>query len=204
MTDKNKYFYTDHMWYDDAKYRPEVQLQNDGYFRWSYKMDKYHDRQMFKRLFKIFAIISAAGFIGGVLMASVPMNVLRQHPHSYQSLMLKYQLLYGIAGYAMIFAIFAVIMGLVRLIEGGPAQLWYQLNEDIVQIKPSGKGSGVNFLEDVKRVELYPEVNEIRLVSRWGKAPVMVRAEDYELIKEFILAHVPAGTPASVISVNRM
>lgn len=197
MTDRGKYFYTDHMWYDDAKYRPEVQFHDDGYFRWEYKMDKYHDQQMYKKLFMIFAIISIGGFIGGFLMASIPMGVLRQHPHSYQTLMLKYQLLYGIAGYAMVFALFAAIVGLVRLIEGGPSTFWYQLNEDIIQIKPSGRGSGVNYLEDVKRVELYPEVNEIRLISRWGKVQVMVRAEDYKWIKEFILAHVPAGTPSS-------
>ena len=198
MTDRNKYFYTDHMWYDEKKYRPEVQLHDDGYFRWEYKLDKYHDQQMYKKLFTIFAIISIGGFVGGFMMATIPMNVLRQNPHSYQSLMLKYQLLYGAAGYAMVFALFAVISGLVRLIERGSSKFWYQLNEDIVQIKPSGKGSGVNFLEDVKRVELYPEVNEIRLISRWGKAQVMVRAEDYDMIKDHILAHVPDQCPVQL------
>ena len=105
--------------------------------------------------------------------------------------MLKYQLLYGAAGYVTFLGFFVLIIGLVRLMEGGPSVYWYQMNEDILQIEPSGKGSGVRFLQDMKRVELYPEVNEIRLISGWGKTPVLVRPEDYELVKDHILAHVP-------------
>ena len=65
------------------------------------------------------------------------------------------------------------------------------MNEDIIQIKPSGKGSGVSFWENIKRVEVYREVNEIRLFERWGKTPVLVRGEDFDLILQHILAHVP-------------
>ena len=193
MADRNKLYFTDRMWYDENKYRPEVRLHEDGFYRWRYTMDKYHDRKMYKTMFTVFAIISLGGFVGGFLWASVPAEVLRQNPGRYPALLLKYQLLYGLAGYAVLFTLFALVIGLVRLIEGGPSKYWYRLNEDIVQIQPSGRGSGIHFLEDVDRVELYPEVNEIRLFFRPGKCPVLVRAEDYELVKDHILTHIPAS-----------
>lgn len=194
MADRKKNYYSDKMWYDENKYRPEVMLHEDGFYRWRYTLDKYHDREMYKKLFRIFALIAIGGFIFGFLIAKVPPDRLRQNPRSYQTLMLKYQLLYGAAGYVTAFVFFALIIGMVRLMEGGPSAYWYQMNEDILQIEPSGKGSGVRFLQDMKRVELYPEVNEIRLISGWGKTPVLVRPEDYELVKDHILAHVPEET----------
>lgn len=191
MADRKNYLFPGTMWYDEDKYRPEVRLQADGYYRWRYTLDKYHDRKMYKTMFTVFAIISIGGFVGGFLWASVPAELVRQNPDRYPAILLKYQLLYGLAGYAILFALFMLVIGLVRLIEGGPSNYWYQLNDDIIQIQPSGRGSGIHFLEDVKRVELYPEVNEIRLICGWGKCPVLVRTEDYELVKEHILARVP-------------
>ena len=48
MADRKKYYYSDKMWYDENKYRPEVRLHEDGFYRWRYTMDKYHDREMYK------------------------------------------------------------------------------------------------------------------------------------------------------------
>ena len=39
-------------------------------------------------------------------------------------------------------------------------------------------------------MEEYQNKNEIRLITRWGKCPVLVRPEDYALIKDHILAHI--------------
>ncbi len=191
MAEKNNYLFTDRMWYDENKYRPEVRPDADGFYRWRYTLDKYHDRNMYKTMAVVFGIISIGGFVGGFLWARVPAELVRQNPGRYPVLLLKYQLLYGLAGYALLFAIFALVMGLVRLIEGGPSVYWYRMNDEIVQIQPSGRGSGIHFLEEVKRVELLPDVNEIRLISRWGKCPVLVRKEDYEFVKDHILANVP-------------
>ena len=182
----------DQMWYDEEKYRPEVRFDEDGFYRWRYTLDKHHDREMYKRLFIISALISIGGFVFGFWAAEVPMGQLRRNPDSYMTLKLKYQLLYGVLGYAGMFALFALIIGLVRLMEGGSSTLWYRMNHEIIQIKPSGKGSGINALADVKRVELKPEINEIRLVTKWGKVQVLVRSEDYGQIRDHILTHVSA------------
>ena len=65
------------------------------------------------------------------------------------------------------------------------------MNDEFVQIQPSGRASGITRFAEVKRAELYPDTNEIRLISRWGKCPVLVRREDYTQIKDHILPHLP-------------
>ena len=37
----------DLMFYDEKIYRPEVRLGDDGFYRWRYQMDSYHDRKRY-------------------------------------------------------------------------------------------------------------------------------------------------------------
>lgn len=194
--DRTKYFYTDKMYFSPEVFKPEVRLDEDGFYRWMYKLDPYHDREMYKLLLKIWAFISLCGIVMGYLLADmewpVPIAVIRESGYShYQMMKFVHGILFGLLGYAVFFAAGLLITGLVRLIDGGPAKYWYQTNEHIIQIKPSGKGSGVSFFEDLTRIEVFREVNEIRLFQRWGKTPVLVRHEDFDLILQHILAHVP-------------
>lgn len=190
MTDKNQIF-GDKMYYDEAVYQPQVHLDSEGFYRWRYQLDKYHDRQMYQLLLKICAGISLIGFVGGFFYARRPLNVLRQDPSRYQTLLWQNRILYAGLGYAAFFVVGLLIIGLVRLMEGGPSMYWYRMDNEFIQIKPSGKGSGINSFSNVKRVTLSPEVNEIRLICRYGKCPVLVRSEDYEFVKKHILRNVP-------------
>lgn len=196
MADLNQ-ISSDRMFYDENKYTPEVRPDEDGFYRWSYTLDRHHDRQMYRLLLIIWAVIAVGGAVIGFLLAKVPPELIRQDPSGYQNLLTERRILYAILGYAAFFAIGLLITGLIRLTEGGPSTFWYRMNGDFVQIQPSGKGSGVNLFSEVKRIEFYPEVNEIRLISRWGKGPVLVRHEDYALIREHILKHVPEKTTVS-------
>ena len=195
-------YYSDKMFYDENKYPLEVRLDEDGYYRWRCVLDDYHDRKTQQFQIKYWAIFSIIGAIAGYLYANVPLSVLREDPSRYHSLLFQRRLLYSFLGYAALFALGMVIMGLCRLIESGPAKYWYKMNDEFIQIKPSGKGSGACPFDEVKRIELYPQVNEIRLITRWDKCPVLVRPEDYELVKDHILAHVPEGVPSTVMRVK--
>ena len=145
---------------------------------------------MYTLLLKIFALISIGGSILGILLAEVPPEQIRQDPSRYQSLLTGRQILYAILGYAAFFTFGLLLAGLMRLIEGGPSTYWYRMNNEFIELQPSGRGSGVTFFKDVKHVEEYQDKNEIRLITRWGKCPVLVRPEDYALIKDHILAHI--------------
>lgn len=190
MADRNQIF-SDKMYYDEAVYQPQVHLDSEGFYRWRYRLDIYHDRKMYQLLLKICAGISLIGLVGGFFYARVPLSVLRQDPSRYQTLLWQNRILYALLGYAAFFVVSLLMIGLVRLMEGGPSQYWYRMNAEFIQIKPSGKGSGINTFSEVKRVTLSPSVNEIRLISRWGKCPVLVRSEDYEFVKKHILRNIP-------------
>ena len=190
MNDPEQYF-SDKMFYDENVYRPEVRLDEDGFYRWRCTMDKYHDRQMYRFMLKFWVVFAIAGAVTGFLLAKAPAGLIRQDPSRYQSLLTQRRLIYALLGYAVFLAGGLAITGLVRLMDGGPSTLWYRMNNEFVQIQPSGRGSGINFFSEVKRAELYPDVNEIRLFSRWGKGPVLVRREDYEAVKAHILANIP-------------
>ena len=183
--------FSDHMFYDENVYKPEVRMDENGFYRWRYTLDKHHDRKMYRFLIKFWAIFALCGSVMGFLYAGVPAEIIRKDPSRYFHELWMRRILYAAAGYAVFFAGGLVITGLVRLIEGGPSKYWYRMNDEFVQIRPSGKGSGLNSFSEVKRVELYPSVNEIRLISRWGKCPVLVRREDYEMVKDHLLSRIP-------------
>ncbi len=189
--------FTDQMFYDKNIYRPEVRLDEDGFYRWGCILDKYHNRKMYGFLIKFWAVFALCGLVMGYLLAQGPIEVLRVDRSRYQAILTQRRIFYAIAGYAAFFAVGLLITGLVRLIEGGPSRYWYRMNGEFVQIKPSGKSSGVNLFKEVKRVELSPNVNEIRLISAWGRCPVLVRAEDYALVKDHILTHIPETAKVS-------
>ena len=182
---------SDKMFYDENVYQPIVRLGEDGFYRWRYDLDKYHERKMYRFLLKFFAIFSLAGVVLGVLLARVPADVIRQDPSQYQTMLTQRRLLYALLGYAAFFAVGLLITGLVQLLSGGATTWWYRMNDEFIQIQPSGRTSGINPFAEVKWVELYPDINEIRLISRWGKCPVLIRREDYIKIKEHILANIP-------------
>lgn len=183
---------SDRMFYDETIYQPGVRLGEDGFYRWRYDLDAYHSRKMYRFLLKFFAIFSLAGAVFGFLLARAPVDVIRQDPTQYQTVLTERRLLYALLGYAAFFAAGLLITALVRLLSGGASRWWYRMNDEFVQIQPSGRTSGITRFAEVKRADLYPETNEIRLISRWGKCPLLMRAEDYDLIKTHILAHVKA------------
>ena len=195
------------MFFDPEVYKPEVKLCGDGFYRWMYTLDQYHDRQMYRLLRKIWAVIAIGGLVLGFLLADgqwpVPVSLIREDYSRYKMLQMTHRIIFALAGYAAFFAFGLLLSAFIRLIDHGPATYWYRANEDIVHIEPSGKGSGIVFLENVSRIELYREVNEIRLFSPGGKTPVLVRAEDYETILQLILSHVPGSAAVEERSVQR-
>ena len=170
--------FNDRMFFDEEKYPLEIRKDGDGFYRWRYKLDEYHDRKEYSFLIKFWLIFAIAGFILGILIGSKSFS----------------PLLCGIGGFAVFFIFGLLISGLIRLMDGGPSLRWYRMNDEFVQIQPSGKGSGISHFEIVRKVFLDPEHNEIKMSTRYGPAYVFGRKEDFELLKTHILACVPEGT----------
>ena len=100
MNDPEQYF-SDKMFYDENVYRPEVRLDEDGFYRWRCTMDKYHDRKMYSFMLKFWAVFAIAGAVMGFLLAKAPAELIRQDPSRYQSLLTQRRLLYALPGYAV-------------------------------------------------------------------------------------------------------
>ena len=164
--------------HDENKYRAEVRLDDDGTYRWSYRYDRYHDRKMYRMLLWINAGIAVCGFIAGFLLKGF---------------------VCGLLGYAAFFAAGCLILALIRLMEGGSSLNWFEMTDEYVMVQPSGRGSGINRFSEVRSVIPDEEHNEIRMRSRFGRCSVLVRHEDFPLVRDHILSHVPEsaviGTP---------
>ena len=109
VMDRSKYFYTDKMFFSPEKYKPEVRLDDDGYYRWMYTLDPYHDKQMYKLLIKIWAWISLCGIVMGYLLSEiewpVPVAVIRESGYShYRMMRMTRGILFALLGYAVFFA----------------------------------------------------------------------------------------------------
>lgn len=172
---------TDRMIFDENRYPSEVRMDSDGFYRWRCKLDRYHDRKEYLFIIRFWLIFACAGIIPGVLMGSSAGQAV----------------LYGIAGFAVFLLIGALITGFIRLIDGGPSLRWYRMNDSFVQIQPSGKGSGISYFAQVRKVLLDEAHNEIRLVTRWGNAYLFCRTEDYKTLRSHVLQSVPADAEIS-------
>ena len=76
MADKDLYF-SDSMFYDENIYRPEIRLDEDGFYRWRCTLDKVHDRGMYRFLIRFWAVFAVCGLVMGFLMAHVPPEMIR-------------------------------------------------------------------------------------------------------------------------------
>ena len=173
MENTNETF--DRMIFSEEKYPAEIRMDKDGFYRWRYRLDAYHDRKEYAFMAKFWLIFACAGFIPGMLIGRSGMRAF----------------LFGLAGFG-IFLLGGILIALfVRLMDGGPSLRWYKMNDEFVQIQPSGRGSGINQFSIVRKIFLDPPHNEIRLATKYGNAYLFARAEDFELLKNHVLKNSP-------------
>lgn len=66
MENKNEPF--DRMIFSEEKYPAEIRMGEDGFYRWRYKLDAYHDRKEYAFMAKFWLIFACAGIIPGALI----------------------------------------------------------------------------------------------------------------------------------------
>ena len=89
----------------------------------------------------------------------------------------------------------------LALFAGLPVLLWlllppdpsFRMTETEITAWPKGRGNNVHRFQGVRRVILRPDIDRIQL--RWIATGlhVYVPPEDYDFVREFILARVPKG-----------
>ena len=103
---------------------------------------------------------------------------------------------YGALTAVLVFlGILALGLGLPALIlKVCPLNPGYRMSGTEIETWPRGRGSGIHPFGGVRRVKLRPDIDRIQL--RWAGSGlhVYVPKDDYGLVREFILAHVPEGT----------
>ena len=90
---------------------------------------------------------------------------------------------------------------LLVLMVGLPMFIWqlmpvnpsFRMDEEAIEAWPKGSGVNIHTYRGVRRVIMEREIDRIHLRWRVGGLHVYVPREDYEMVREFILAHVPEG-----------
>lgn len=167
----------DRMIFSEQKYPAEIRLGEDGFYRWQYKLDDYHDRKEYLFMAKFWLIFACAGIVPGILIGRSGARAV----------------LYGLAGFGIFLAAGILITLFVRMMDGGPSLRWYKMNDEYVQIQPSGRGSGISHFSIVRKIFIDPPHNEIRLATKYGNAYLFARAEDFELLENHVLKNSPGS-----------
>ena len=90
-------------------------------------------------------------------------------------------------------------LGLLAGGVGLPALIWklappdpsFKMTDEYIEAWPKGRGQNIHTFEGVRRVELEPALDRIRLKWVVSGLDVYVPREDYALVRDFILDHVP-------------
>ena len=151
-----------------------VMQDSDGTWRWKYLMNPRRNKHPVSVVGKVFLIM------GGI--SAVALRIIGSPNPTTMSDWDMPLMVLGVFG-----GIFLLVTGLLYLQGDDP--LPYSMDEEQVTTYV-GKNKGPHFFDRVRRVRLMPQHDAIRL--GFGLT-IYIPAEDYEAVKDFILAHLPEG-----------
>ena len=90
-------------------------------------------------------------------------------------------------------------LGLLAIGVGLPALIWklappdpsFKMTDEYIEAWPKGRGQNIHTFQGVRRVEMEPALDRIRIKWVVSGLDVYVPREDYGLVRDFILDHVP-------------
>lgn len=90
-------------------------------------------------------------------------------------------------------------LGLLAIGVGLPALIWhmappdpsFKMTDEFIEAWPKGRGQNIHTYEGVRQVAIEPALDRIRLKWVVSGLDVYVPREDYALVRDFILDHVP-------------
>ena len=158
----------------DWNFPHKVRHDEDGAYRWNYNMKENGNNAP---LWFMVGICSAIGVPIALIM------LVLIWPYGAQQAVLS-------------------ALGLLAGLVGLPALIWkllppdpsFKMTETRIESWPKGKGNNIHHFEDVRRVTLRPDIDRIQLHERLGGLHVYVPQEDYDFVREYILARIPKGT----------
>lgn len=162
------------MYYDIREHPDRVVRGEDGVYRWAYRMNPRRNKHPLSIVGKVFfsmAAISAAGLL--VVGSPNPGKM---------------------SDWAMPLMVIGLFLGVFLLVTGllylqGDDLLPYAMDEESITTFRA-KGAGPHSFRRMRRVRLLPRYDAIRL--GFGMT-IYVPAEDYDMVKDFILEHLPEG-----------
>ena len=160
------------MYYDSKSFTARVLQGDDGVYRWVYKMNPRRNKHPLSIVGKVFLIMGGLGAIG-MFIAGPP-----THTMSVWDMPL------------MILALFLGIFLLVTLLLylQGDDPLAYAMDEESITTFRA-KVAGPHTFRHMRRVRFMPQYDAIRL--GFGLT-IYVPAEDYDMVKAFILERLPS------------
>ena len=148
-------------------------LYEDGAYRWTYDMKAHGNSTQFWFMVKVCAAVAAP--IGLVMLV----------------LIWQYGAAQAILSVLFLWAVTVLLPALIwRLAPPNPS---YRMSETEIEAWPKGKNRNIHAFKGLKRMTLRPDIDRIHLKWALGGLHVYVPPEDYGLVKDFILSHVPAG-----------
>ena len=182
-----------------------VTLFSDGVYRWSYDMDMYRNHYLRNVLLKILGAICAVSYIFLLLLLPGYQRTLRT------ALLCSLPFLGALALTLVIYYICAAAMH-------GVYHLRFEMDEDVIQLVrktstqrmmdvtaglatladvrvghslQSSADSGRTRFDCVRAVTEHPEYNALNLRGIASANQIWIPKEDYEFVRDFILARVP-------------
>ena len=158
----------------DWNFPKHVTEESEGVYRWTYKLKENGNNAPLRTMVRI------------CLAVSLPITLI---------------MLALIWSYGALQAVLSVL-GLLAGLVGLPVLIWillppnpsYKMTEKQIESWPKGKGVNIHPFDGVKRVTLRPDIDRILLHEALGGLHVYVPREDYDFVREYILARVPQGT----------
>ncbi len=163
------------MYYDSNLFQDRVTKGEDGVYRWTYRMNPRRNKYPLLIVGRVFVAMAAIRAIGLFIVGS-------PNPGH----MADWEMPLMVTG--IFLGVFLLVTGLLYLQGDDP--LPFAMDEEAVTTFRA-KGAGPHSFRRMRRVRFMPQHDAIRL--GFG-ATIYVPAQDYDLVKAFILDHLPAET----------
>ena len=159
----------------DWNFPHKVRQGDDGAYRWNYNMKENGNNAPFWTMIGICAAI-------GVPVALIMLVMTWPYGHLQAALS---------------------ALGLVAMVVVLPALIWrlsppdpsFELTDRTIEAWPKGKGRNLHSLDGVRQVTVRPGEDRVILRFAVTGVHVYIPPEDFDFVREAILACVPEGTP---------
>lgn len=156
---------------DGSGFGGRVALCDDGAYRWTYDIKANGNDDLFRFMVGVCLAVCAP-------IALIMLVLIWQYGAA--------QALLSVGGFLALTVLLPMLIW--KLLPMDPS---FRMDETEIETWPKGRGQNIFDFRSVRRVEMRPDVDLIKLRFRLGALRVYAPREDYEMVREYILARVP-------------